>query len=55
MTVVLAIAVLALVAALLYVLLGRKEEVPVAEPVDVRAAVQEATSAAVADLQRMNE
>jgi DNA recombination protein RmuC len=55
MTVVLAIAVLALVAALLYVLLRPKEEAPVAEPVDVRAAVQEATSAAVADLQRMNE
>jgi DNA recombination protein RmuC len=54
MTVVLAIAVLALVAALLYVTLGRKEE-PAPEPVDVRAAVQEATSAAVADLQRMNE
>jgi len=55
MTVVLAIAVLALVAALLYVLLRPKEEAPVAEPIDVRAAVAEATSAAVADLQRMNE
>ncbi len=54
MTIVLAIAVLALVAALLYVTVGRKEE-PAPEPVDVRAAVQEATSAAVADLQRMNE
>jgi DNA recombination protein RmuC len=56
MTIVLAIAVLALVAALLYVTLGRQEEPePVQEPIDVRAAVQEATSAAVADLQRMNE
>src|SRR6201996_2938743 len=56
MTIVLAIAVLALVAALLYVTLCRQEEPePVQEPVDVRAAVQEATSAAVADLQRMNE
>jgi len=54
MTIVLAIAVLILVAALLYVTVGRKEE-PAPEPVDVRAAVQEATSAAVADLQRMNE
>ncbi|MBN9622683.1 MAG: DNA recombination protein RmuC [Actinobacteria bacterium] len=58
MTAVLAIAVLALVAALIYVLVGRKEE-PAAEPIDVRAAVAEATSAAtskaVADLQRMNE
>lgn len=58
MTAVLAIAVLALVAALIYVLVGRQEE-PAAEPIDVRAAVAEATaeatSAAVADLQRMNE
>jgi DNA recombination protein RmuC len=54
MTIVLAIAVLLLVAALLYVVVGSKEE-PAPEPVDVRAAVQEATSAAVADLQRMNE
>ncbi len=54
MTAVLAIAVLALVAALIYVLVGRQEE-PAAEPVDVRAAVAEATSAAVADLQRMNQ
>lgn len=58
MTAVLAIAVLALAGALIYVLVGRKEE-PAAEPIDVRAAVAqataEATSAAVADLQRMNE
>ncbi|HWH20467.1 MAG TPA: hypothetical protein VN671_08035, partial [Solirubrobacterales bacterium] len=43
MTVVLAIAVLALVAALLYVLLRPKEEVPVAEP-DLGPAIQEATA-----------
>ncbi len=59
MTAVLAIAVLVLVAALIYVLLRPKEEPPVAEPIDVRAAVAEATaeatSAAVADLQRMNQ
>src|SRR6201996_193830 len=54
MTIVLAIAVLLLVAALSYVVVSRKEE-PAPEPIDVRAAVQEATSAAVADLQRMNE
>jgi len=54
MTIVLAIIILLLVAALIYVIAGRKEE-PAPEPVDVRAAVQEATSAAVADLQRMNE
>lgn len=56
MTIVLAIAVLLLVAALLYATLGRQEESePAPAPVDVRAAVQAATSAAVADLQRMNE
>jgi DNA recombination protein RmuC len=54
MTVVLTIAVVLLAAGLLYALLGRREG-PVAEPLDVRAAVAEATSAAVADLQRMNE
>jgi DNA recombination protein RmuC len=57
MTVVLAIVILLLAAAvagLLYAQSQRPEE-PVAEPIDVRAAVQEATSAAVADLQRMNE
>lgn len=54
MTAVLAIAVLALVAALIYVLVGRKEA-PAAEPIDMRAAVAEATVAAAADLQRMNE
>ncbi len=56
MIVVLAIVILVLAAAvagLLYAQLGRREEPP--EPIDVRAAVQEATSAAVADLQRMNE
>jgi DNA recombination protein RmuC len=53
MTIVLAIAVLALVAALVYVLVGRKEEP--AEPLDIKAAVAEATVAAAADLQRMNE
>ncbi len=57
MTALLAIVILllvAVVAGLLYTLLGRQEE-PAAEPIDVRAAVAEATSAAVADLQRMNE
>lgn len=43
MTIVLAIAVLALVAALLYVLMRPKEEVPVAEP-DLGPAIQEATA-----------
>jgi DNA recombination protein RmuC len=43
MTIVLAIAVLALVAALLYVLLRPKEEAPVAEP-DLGPAIQEATA-----------
>jgi DNA recombination protein RmuC len=51
-TIVLAIAVLALVAALVYVVASRPE--PQA-PVDPGAAIQEATSRAVADLQRMNE
>ncbi|HEX3738043.1 MAG TPA: DNA recombination protein RmuC [Solirubrobacterales bacterium] len=53
MTIVLAIIILLLVAGLLYALLGRREEP--AEPIDVRAAVAEATVAAAADLQRMNE
>src|ERR1700760_4371075 len=48
MTVVLAIAVLALVAALLYVLLGRSEEA-VAES-DLGAAIQEATADATAQV-----
>jgi DNA recombination protein RmuC len=51
-TVVLAIAVLALVAALVYVVASRPEQ---QDPVDPGAAIQEATSRAVADLQRMNE
>ncbi|MBS1863428.1 MAG: DNA recombination protein RmuC [Actinobacteria bacterium] len=57
MTALLAIVILllvAVVAGLLYALLRRSEE-PATEPLDVRAAVAEATSAAVADLQRMNE
>jgi DNA recombination protein RmuC len=61
MTAVLAIVILllvALVGGLLYALLGRQEE-PAAEPIDVRAAVAEATaeatSAAVTELRRMNE
>ena len=52
MTIVLAIAVLALVAALIYVVASRPEQ---QVPVDPAAAIQEATSRAVADLQRMNE
>ena len=52
MTIVLAIAVLALVAALVYVVASRPEQ---QAPVDPGAAIQEATSRAVADLQRMNE
>ena len=52
MTIVLAIAVLALVAALVYVVATRPEQ---QAPVDPGAAIQEATSRAVADLQRMNE
>jgi DNA recombination protein RmuC len=51
-TIVLAIAVLALVAALVYVVASRPER---QDPVDPGAAIQEATSRAVADLQRMNE
>jgi DNA recombination protein RmuC len=51
-TIVLAIAVLALVAALIYVVASRPEQ---QVPVDPAAAIQEATSRAVADLQRMNE
>ncbi|HTR76107.1 MAG TPA: DNA recombination protein RmuC [Solirubrobacterales bacterium] len=53
MIVVLAIAILALVAALVYVLVGRKEEP--AEPLDVDSVVAQATMAAAAQLQRMNE
>ena len=52
MTIVLAIAVLALVAALVYVVASRPEQ---QSPVDPGVAIQEATSRAVADLQRMNE
>jgi DNA recombination protein RmuC len=51
-TIVLAIAVLALAAALAYVVASRPEQ---QDPVDQGAAIQEATSRAVADLQRMNE
>jgi DNA recombination protein RmuC len=53
MTVALAIAVVILAAGLLYALLGRRQEP--AAPLDVGAAVREATSQAMADLQRMNE
>jgi DNA recombination protein RmuC len=52
-TVVLAIAVLALAAALVYVVASRPA--PQAAPVDPGPAIQEATSHAIADLQRMNE
>ena len=52
MTIVLAIAVLALVAALIYVIASRPEQ---QAPVDQGAAVQEAASQAVADLLRINE
>ena len=52
MTIVLAIAVLALVAALIYVITSRPEQ---QAPVDQGAAVQEAASQAVADLLRINE
>jgi DNA recombination protein RmuC len=52
MTIALAIAVLALVAALVYVIAQRPEEQP---PVDHGPAIQEATSRAVADLLRVNE
>jgi len=51
-TIVLAIAVLALVAALVYVVATRPEPQTAVDP---GAAIQEATSKAVADLQRMNE
>jgi DNA recombination protein RmuC len=51
-TIVLAIAVLALVAALIYVIASRPEQ---QAPVDQGAAVQEAASQAVADLLRINE
>jgi DNA recombination protein RmuC len=51
-TIVLAIAVLALVVALVYVIVSRHEEQPA---VDHRQAIQEATSKAVADLLRVNE
>jgi len=59
MTVVLAIAVLALAGALIYVLLRPKEEPPVEEPIDINAAVQEATaqvgSQMMANLLQANE
>jgi len=50
-TIVLAIAVLALVAALIYVVASRPEQAPL----DPGPAIQEATSQAVADLLRVNE
>jgi DNA recombination protein RmuC len=52
-TVVLAIAVLAFAAALVYAVASRPS--PQASPVDPGPAIQEATSKAIADLQRMNE
>ena len=52
MTIVLAIAVLALAAALVYVVAARPEEQAPARP---GPAIQEATSQAVADLLRVNE
>jgi DNA recombination protein RmuC len=52
-TIVLAIAVLALAAALVYAIASRPA--PQAAPVDPGPAIQEATSKAIADLQRMNE
>ena len=62
MTLILAIAVVLLAAALVYVVLGRREAAPdlggTIEEAASRAvapAIQEATSRAVADLQRMNE
>jgi DNA recombination protein RmuC len=59
MTVVLAIAVLALAGALIYVLLRPQEEPPVEEPIDINAAVQEATaqvgSRMMANLLQANE
>jgi len=51
-TIVLAIAVLALVAALIYVVASRPEQQAAVDP---GPAIQEATSKALADLQRMNE
>jgi DNA recombination protein RmuC len=51
MTIVLAIAVLALVAALVYVVVSRREQAPV----DPGPAIQEIASKAVADLLRVNE
>jgi len=51
MTVALSITVLLLAAGLVYALLSR----PQPEPVDLGPAIQEATSKAVADLQRMNQ
>jgi DNA recombination protein RmuC len=52
-TVVLAIAVVLLAAGLVHLLVSRREE-PLEQP-DLGPAIQEATSRAVADLQRMNE
>jgi DNA recombination protein RmuC len=52
-TIVLAIVVLALAAALVYAIASRPA--PQAAPVDPGPAIQEATSKAIADLQRMNE
>jgi DNA recombination protein RmuC len=52
MTIVLAIALLALTAALVYVIASRPEQ---QQPVDHGPAIQEATSKAVADLLRVNE
>jgi DNA recombination protein RmuC len=54
MTVVLSIAVVLLAAGLVYALVARGRSEPV-EPPDLGPAIQEATSKAVADLQRMNE
>jgi DNA recombination protein RmuC len=53
-TVALAIAVVLLAAGLLYVVLARPRQEVVEQP-DLGSAIQEATSRAVADLQRMNE
>jgi DNA recombination protein RmuC len=53
-TVVLSIAVVLLAAALIYALAARQGSEPVEQP-DLGPAIQEATSRAVADLQRMNE
>jgi DNA recombination protein RmuC len=54
MTIVLAIAVVVLAAGLVYALVSRPQPEAV-EPPDLGPAIQEATSRAVADLQRMNE